>query len=243
MEKISSRRSRVISLVLISLITLAGVSGLLVRNSIFNTPIYASDEYAYLASGKFYENRAEIYKADPGLQRVSNLLYFRIVQKAFAITKDGTALLKLLNVLLYTLAGLGFTVAARYLSGTGAARLFPAFYFLLPWNGYLVSIQPETVAYFGVICVAATAVAAVHFRSHFLCGAAGLMTAAACYIKPNALGVAVGTALFLLLSFQPSPTRKGHPFIRLEVFFAYLATFYVGLVACPWILEIGRAHL
>jgi len=236
MEKASSHRSRVISLILISLITSAGVSGLLVRNSIFNTPIYASDEYAYLASGKFYENRAEIYKADPGLQRVSNLLYFRIVQKAFAITKDGTALLKLLNVLVYTLAGLAFTVAAQYLIGAGAARLFPAFYFLLPWNGYLVSIQPETVAYFCVICVAATAVAAVHFRSHFLCGAAGLVTAAACYIKPNALGVAIGTALFLLLSFQPRPARKGHPFIRLEVFLAYLATFYIGLVACPWIL-------
>lgn len=209
---------------------------MLLRNSIFDTPIYASDEYAYLASGKFYENRAEMYKADPGLQRVSNVLYFRIVQMAFALTRDGTALLKLLNVLLYTLIGLGFTGAALFLAGNGAARLFPVFYFLLPWSGYLVSIQPETVAYFGIICVGAAALAAVHFRSRLLCAVAGLVTAASCYIKPNAIGVTVGTAIFLLISFQRNSLRKEHVFIRLKVFFIYLAAFYVGLIACPGIL-------
>ena len=236
MENLSSYRSRVISLILISLLTLIGVSGLLVRNSFFATPIYASDEYAYLASGKFYEHRAEMYAADPGLQRVSNLLYFRIVQQAFAITRDGSALLKLLNVLLYTLVGLAFTAATLYLAGNGAARVFPAFYFLLPWSGYLVSIQPETVAYFSIICVGATAVAAVHFRSPLLCGVAGLLTAAACYIKPNAVGVAVGTAMFLLLSFPRNPSGREHAFVRAEVFVVYLATLYVGLIGCPWIL-------
>jgi hypothetical protein len=236
MENFASYRSRVISLILISLLTLIGVSGLLVRNSFFATPIYASDEYAYLASGKFYEHRAEMYAADPGLQRVSNLLYFRIVQQAFAITRDGSALLKLLNVLLYTLVGLAFTAATLYLAGNGAARVFPAFYFLLPWSGYLVSIQPETVAYFSIICVGATAVAAVHFRSRLLCGVAGMLTAAACYIKPNAIGVAVGTAIFLLLSFPRNPSGREHAFVRAEVFVLYLATLYVGLIGCPWIL-------
>ena len=236
MDEFSFYRRRGIGLILISVLALIGASGLFLRNAIFDTPIYASDEYAYQVSGKFYENRAAVYAADPGLQRLSNLLYFRIVQGAYAITKDGAGLLKLLNVLLYTLVGLAFAGTALYTVGRAASCCVLSLYFLLPWSGYLVSIQPEAIAYFGVICAGAAAVTAVHFRSRILCGMAGLVTAATCYIKPNAIGVAVGTALFFLFSFRQDSLRKARAIVRLEGFFAYLAPLYVGLVACPWIL-------
>ena len=42
--------------IMLALVTLCGVSGLSLRNSILDTPIYASDEYAYLATGKLTKN-------------------------------------------------------------------------------------------------------------------------------------------------------------------------------------------
>ncbi len=229
-------RSSIRSLIVIGLIALIGTSGLFLRNSLFDTPVYASDEYAYLAAGKFYENRDAVYADDPGIQRISNLLYFRIMQGAFAITKDGVALLKLLNVFLYTLVGLAFTATAFYIIGSGAACSFLLLYFLLPWNGYLVSIQPETIAYFGMMCVGAAAATAVYFRSRLLCSVAGLATAAACYIKPNAVGVAVGTGVFLLLTFRQDTLNGRQRFVRLGALLAYLAGLYGGFVLCPWLL-------
>jgi len=230
------RRSSIRSLIAIGVIALIGTTGLFLRSSLFDTPIYASDEYAYLAAGKFYENRDAVYADDPGIQRISNLLYFRITQGAFAITKDGVALLKLLNVFLYALVGLAFTAAALYIIGSGAACLFLALYFLLPWSGYLVSIQPEAVAYFCVVCVGAAAVAAIHFRSRLLCSVAGLVTAAACYIKPNAVGVAVGTGVFLLASFRQDTLGGKQTVVRVGALFVYFASLYGGLVICPWLL-------
>src|ERR1044072_1677498 len=223
-------------LLLIRVLAELGTSGFLLRNSLFDTPIYASDEYAYLAAGKFYENRDAVSADDPGIQRISNLLYFRMVQAAFAITKDGVALLKFLNVVLYALVGPAFTSATPSMGGSGAACLFLVLYFLLPWSGDLVSIQPETVAYCGIMCVGAAATAAVHFRSRLLCSAAGLLTAAICYIKPNAVGVAVGTALVLLWLLRPQTLNGRRAFVQAGALFPYLAGLYAGAVLCPWLL-------
>jgi len=232
----SDPRSTLRRLLLIGLLAVLGTSGLLLRNSLFDTPIYASDEYAYLAAGKFYENRDAVSADDPGIQRISNLLYFRMVQAAFAITKDGVALLKFLNVVLYALVGLAFTAATLSMVGSGAACLFLVLYFLLPWSGYLVSIQPETVAYFGIMCAGAAATAAVQLRSRLLCGAAGLLTATICYIKPNAVGIAVGTALFFLFSFRPHTLNGRRAFVQAGALFTYFAGLYAGAVLCPWLL-------
>jgi hypothetical protein len=48
-------------------------------------PIFGSDEYAFFISGKFNHQLEALYQLDPGLQRVSNFLYFSIVHAGTAL--------------------------------------------------------------------------------------------------------------------------------------------------------------
>jgi hypothetical protein len=51
-------------------------------------PIFASDEYAYFAAGKFNHQLEELYRLDPSLQRVSNFLYFSVIHVCTALFGD-----------------------------------------------------------------------------------------------------------------------------------------------------------
>lgn len=48
-------------------------------------PIFGSDEYAYFIGGKFNHQLEALYQLDPGLQRISNFLYFSLVHAATAL--------------------------------------------------------------------------------------------------------------------------------------------------------------
>jgi hypothetical protein len=229
------RRSSVTAPLVLALITLLGVSGLLWRNTILDTPIYASDEYAYLMSGKFYNHRPAVFQDDPGLQVVPNLLYFRIVNAAFRATHNGWETLRVMNVILYALVGLGFTTIAYRMTNRAIAGGFLFLYFLLPWSGYTASIQPETAAYFSVLLVAIAAVAAIRSSSLLLCVAAGFLTAGSYYIKPNIVGVAVGTAFFLLLYFGENLPLKRRWLFRGLACGGFIASLYLGLLIWRWL--------
>jgi len=49
--------------------------------SLLGSPIFGSDEYAYFISGKFIDQLNTIYQLDPGLQQVSNILFFNLYIK------------------------------------------------------------------------------------------------------------------------------------------------------------------
>ena len=213
-----------------ALIALLGFSGLFLRNTILDTPIYASDEYAYLIAGKFYDHRPALSQDDPGLQVVPNVLYFRIVNAAFRATHNGWETLRVLNVFLYALVGLGFTAVAYRLTGRAIAAGFLLLYFLLPWSGYTASVQPEIVAYFAICLVAFTAIAAIRWSSLLLCALAGFLAAGSYYIKPSIVGIAVGTAFFLLLYFGDKQSQKRRWLFRGLACGAFLISLYLGLL-------------
>lgn len=48
-------------------------------------PIFASDEYAYFVAGKFNHQLEALYQLDPGLQRLSNFLYFSVVHACISL--------------------------------------------------------------------------------------------------------------------------------------------------------------
>jgi len=219
----------------LALITLLGVSGLLWRNTILDTPIYASDEYAYLMAGKFYNHRPVVFQDDFGLQVLPNVIYFRIINAAFRATHNGWETLRVMNVILYALVGLGFTTVAYRTTNRAIAAVFLLLYFLLPWSGYTASMQPETTAYFSIILVAIAAIAALRFSSLLLCAAAGFLGAGSYYIKPNIIGVALGTALFLLLYFGEDLTLKRRWLFRCFACSGFIASFYLGLLIWSWL--------
>ena len=116
---------------LLALIVLLGMSGLFWHNALLETPVYASDEYAYFVQGKFFHSREIVLQNDPGLQRIPNILYFRIVNAAFLGTADSWQTLRAMNVSLYCLCGLVFATVVCYIASRGAACWFLAFYFFL----------------------------------------------------------------------------------------------------------------
>lgn len=225
-----------------AILVLLGATGLLWRNGLIATPIYASDEYAYLAHGKFFSERAAVLDDDAWLQRIPNVLYFRVIQAAYASTSDGYQTIKALNVVLYSIVGLGFGAMASALR----PRLgcwFLGLYFLLPWSGYTTSLQPEVLAYFLSCCVAFTAVAAVLRHSLFVSAGAGLLCAASLYVKPNTAGVALGTGLFLLACFggcYPVSERLKRSALA---FVCFAGALYGGLLVWYWISGSGWSWL
>lgn len=219
-----------------ALLVLLGTAGLLWRNGLIATPIYASDEYAYLASGKYLSDRAAVLQDDAWLQRIPNVLYFRVVQAAYGSTSDGYQTIKALNVVLYATVGLAFSLVA---SASALGRWFKCWflglYFVLPWSGYTTSLQPEVLAYAFSCLVAFAAVAAVLRHSWLVCALTGVLCAASLYIKPNTVGVAVGTGLFLLGYFA-SERQTGERLRRSAAAFACFAgALYGGLIVWYWI--------
>ena len=230
---------------------LAGAATLAWRNWILDTPTYASDEYAYLALGKFYHDHDELFRNDPWLQHLSNLLYFRVVHAAFVATTDGYAALKILNVLLYSLAGFTLASLLRHLTNVRASCLFLALYFVLPWSGFTASMQPEVLAYFCVIMTLLCAVTAAVRQSLLGCGVAGFLTATAFYIKPNVIGLGIGTALFFLFSFGDGATGVERVRMRLYATSCFIGSAYGALIAWPclmgetlrWIPALGSHYV
>jgi hypothetical protein len=224
------RRGSAKASLVLALITLLGVSGLFLRNTILDTPIYASDEYAYLIAGKFYDHRPALFQDDPGLQMVPNVLYFRLINVAFRATRDGWETLRVMNVVLYALVGLAFTTVAYRLTNRATACGFLLLYFLLPWSGYTASIQPEIAAYFMVGLVAIAAIAAIRLSSLLLCMAAGILAAGSYYIKPSIVGIALGTSFFLLLHFGDNQSRKRRWLFRSLACTAFIGSLYLSLL-------------
>jgi hypothetical protein len=238
------------SVIALLLVALLGCAALLWRNSFFDTPTYASDEYAYLAIGKFYYQQEELFRNDPSLQQLSNVLYLPLVHAALALMPDGYGALKVLNVLLYTLAGFALALLLRRLTDTKVACLFLALYFILPWSGYTASIQPEVMAYFCCLAIALFAITAAVRESLLFCGCAGFFAATAFYIKPNAVGVGLGTLLFFVFAFGRGPTWTQRLRSRFSATSTFIGSTYAGLVIWPvvvgqpwrWVPQLVSGH-
>ena len=213
----------------LALIALLGVSGLFWRNAILDTPIYASDEYAYLMAGKFYNHRPAIFQTIPAFRGYLTFSTFESLMP-YSCNRNGWESLRVINVILYGLVGLGFTAVAYRMTNRVTAGGFLLLYFLLPWSGYTASIQPEITVYFAVTLVAIAAIAAVRLSSLLLCMAAGVLAAGSYYIKPSIVGIAIGTAFFLLLYLDGNQLRKRRWLFRWLACSGFLVSLYLGLL-------------
>ena len=219
---------------MLALVALCGVSELSLRNSILDTPIYASDEYAYLADWEVLPRTCAALEERSGLQN-PNILYFRIVQAAFSITSHAWNTLRLMNVILYSAVGLLVAAVVYHRSTAVVTCGFLILYFLLPWSGYVASVMPEVAAYTAIALVAVAAIAAIRLRSLLLCAAAGLLAAGSYYVKPNVVGVVIGTALFFLAHFRKDQSRQQRLLCGCSAIATFLASLYLGVLLWRWL--------
>jgi hypothetical protein len=176
--------------------------GALIRVGTTPAPIYASDEYAYLKRGLDLGKSSAIAQSarDPGLQGLSNHVYFWVVQLASRVSGDPTTVIRLLNFVCYfvLLPLLGGALLRRH-SGPGTHVWFLGLLVLLPASVFVLSPMPEVVfatAYTGIAVLTVLLVRRAPAVASVLAGASlGILV----YTKPHAVAAIVSFALFFLL--------------------------------------------
>jgi hypothetical protein len=176
--------------------------GVLLRVGTTPAPIYASDEYAYLKHGLDLGKSSALAQAarDPGLQGLSNHVYFWVVQSASQISGDPTTVLRLFNFVCYfvVLPLLGVSLLRRH-SGPGAHLWFLGLLALLPASVFILSPMPEIVfatAYTGIAVLTVVLIWRAPSVASLLAGASlGVLV----YIKPHAVAAIASFAFFFLL--------------------------------------------
>jgi branched-subunit amino acid transport protein len=176
--------------------------GVLLRVGTTPAPIYASDEYAYLKCGLDLGKTSAIAQSarDPGLQGLSNHVYFWVVQLASRVSGDPTTVIRLLNFVCYfvLLPLLGGSLLRRH-SGLGAHVWFVGLLALLPASVFVLSPMPEVLfatVYTGIAVMTVRLIRPAPSVAGLL---AGVTLGFLVYIKPHAVAAMVSFALFFLL--------------------------------------------
>lgn len=185
--------------------------GVLLRVGTTPAPIYASDEYAYLKRGLDLGKTSAITQSarDPGLQGLSNHVYFYVVQLASRVCGDPTTVIRLLNFVCYfvLLPLLGLSLLRRH-SGPSAHVWFLGLLALLPASVFVLSPMPEVVfatAYTGIAVLVVLLVWPAPSVASLL---AGVSLGVLAYIKPHAVAAIASFALFFLLHSVRTWTRR-----------------------------------
>lgn len=172
--------------------------------------IFASDEYAFYISGKFNNQLAALYSLDPGLQRVSNFVYFSLVHISTRLFGEHfLAAYRVLHAIEYLAAV--WLIARTVLPVAGAQRMLPGIIacLLFPAHIYLYAVMPE-VDLMLLAAILGFALARV-YPQHCLRGSvlAGAALGTAILIKPHAVAMLLAAlaTLPLLWAAGAGPRR------------------------------------
>ena len=153
-------------------------------------PIFCSDEYAYYISGKFNDQLPALYQLDPGLQRISNLLYFAIIQVFSRVF--GTQFIlgfRLVHSIEYLFAAwLIYQTVVRSI-GTRNAMLGTAAFLLMPAHIYIYTVMPETELVLLVAILSFILVRVYPHKGSLGSLLAGALIGVGVLIKPHALAM------------------------------------------------------
>jgi hypothetical protein len=121
------------------------VSGVLLRVETTSSPIYASDEYAYLKHGlDLGKPSVGGPERDPGLVGLSNSIYLWIVRLAGRLTGDPTPTIRVVNFVCYFI---GLPLLGGWLllrcSDRSAVFRFIGLLAVLPSSVFVLSPMPE----------------------------------------------------------------------------------------------------
>ena len=192
-------------------------------------PIYAGDEYAYLKHGLDLGKPSVAGPArDPGLQGLSNSVYFWIVRLAGRLTGDPTPSMRVVNFVCYFI-GLpllgGWLLLKR--SGRTAVFLFIGLLAVLPSSVFVLSPMPEIL--FATIYTAIAVLTVLLLARAPTCAGliAGAGLAMLAYIKPHALAAMAGFAVFFLVHSLKRWREREWP--RRLLLLTFLAGIAIGI--------------
>lgn len=206
------------------------------------SPLFGSDEYAYFISGKYRSELQTLYTLDPGLQRITNLLYFKIVHAFIAVFGshfvDG---FRVIHALEYIITALLLYQTTVSLVDRRSALLGVTAFLLMPTHIYIYAVMPEiellmASALLGFVVVRVFPKRAV--AGSFL---SAIILAFAILIKPHA--VAMLLAVLVVFAVAGYWRRAGNRFLRsVSDCGITLIACYVSLVIL-WRLSSGYWNL
>lgn len=211
------------------------------------TPIFASDEYVYFISGKFFSELQMIHQRDPLLQQLSNLLYFSIVRFFYNIFNDQFVIgYRLVHVAEYLAAAIILFRTVLPTLGRKYSVLGVCAFLMLPSQIYIYSVMPEVELVLLSSILGYVMVHTYTARPLFASVIAGCLVAISILIKPHALAIMLA-AIGAMGVYRFSIDRSG--FLKRSIFhvsiftvFAYLTTILVwGGVSGVWSFNPSNA--
>lgn len=194
------------------------------------SPIFGSDEYAFFISGKYFDRIQELYIFDPGLQRISNVLYLKILFHLNAWTGPNFVFFyRFIHLIEYSLTALFlYKIFIRIFDKkTTVLGLFA--FIVLPSAIYIQSVMPEIELI--LISVILGYILVLVFPKNGTIGAVlgGVTIASSVLIKPHGAALLLVALAFIASSDFFKVTRNGH-FKSLNNIFLLLGSAYLGFI-------------
>jgi len=170
---------------------------LVLRIAAVESPIMASDEYAYFAHAEYAQTAEQLQRLDPGLQAVENRVYPALYGVWKAISPHHTALAgRIFNALSFVLGAFAlFAVFARVFDRK-SALISTLLYLALPLSFYSTTVLPEVAFQLSIYLVAGVVVAAGSRPGYRYVAAAAALCTLSYFIKPHAVALIVACAAY-----------------------------------------------
>jgi len=170
---------------------------LVLRIATVESPIMASDEYAYFANAKYADAVAQVHQLDPGLQEVGNRIYPALYGVWKTIAPHHEALAgRIFNALSFVLGAFVLFAVFTRLFDRESAVMSALLYLALPLSFYSTTVLPEVEFQLSIYLVAGVVVVAGERPRYAFVAAAAALCALSYFIKPHALALILACAAY-----------------------------------------------
>lgn len=165
------------------------------------SPVMASDEYAYFMSAKYEAVGQELYRYDPAMQAVDNRAFPLLFDTWSLVSSERVALVgRVFNGLVFVLSALVIFLISCRVFDRPTASISSILYLLFPFSFYSTILLPEVEFQFLVYATVLLVLWSSARRSVWMVLAPALASAAAYFVKPHAIALIVGVSGFFTFS-------------------------------------------
>lgn len=198
---------------------------------LMGSPIFASDEYAFLIYGKFIRSISDLQVLDPHLQKVSNVAYFSIVHFWVKLGfEDPTYVIRFIHVIEYGVTACFVYGAFAKIADRRSLVLGMVGMLLLPHACYSLSIMPEIEMVLAGAILGFIVIVKYPKQPDFSAFLMGGIVGIALLIKPHAMALLGAAILTIGLAYYLGIISRSSKFAVTRQTLILLITTYVMAV-------------
>lgn len=170
---------------------------LVLRIAAVESPLMASDEYAYFAHAEYTHVAEQLDRLDPGLQAVENRVYPALYDVWKAISPHHAVLAgRIFNALMFVLGAYVLFAVFTRIFDRKSALISALLYLLLPLSFYSTTLLPEVEFQLSIYLVAGVVVLAGPKPRYIFIALAATLCALSYFIKPHAAALIIACAAY-----------------------------------------------